>query len=148
MEQANDFLEDSRQLLNLMTDRTEADFQIKTQFKGWTINDVIGHLHIFNFAANLSLQSSNKFQTFFAPISADLNKGVSLIETQRPWLKGLSGYGLLDAWWSEVQTVAKKFKNANPKSRLKWAGPDLSAWSNITARQMETWAHSQEVLIF
>jgi uncharacterized protein (TIGR03084 family) len=145
MEQADDFLEESRQLLNLMKDRTETDFQIKTQFKGWTINDVIGHLHIFNFAVNLSLKSSNEFQNFFTPISTNLKKGASLVETQRPWLKGLSGYDLLDAWWKEVQTVAKNFKNANPKSRLRWAGPDMSARSSITARQMETWAHSQEV---
>jgi len=34
---------------------------------------------------------------------------------------------------------------ADPKARLKWAGPDMSARSSITARLMETWAHGQEV---
>ena len=56
MKQATDFLEDSRQLFDLLRDKTEKDFQLRTQFKNWTINDVIGHLHIFNFAANLSLK--------------------------------------------------------------------------------------------
>ena len=145
MQQADAFLEDSRQLFYLMKDRLVEDFQIKTQFKNWTINDVIGHLHIFNFAANLSLKSSDEFQTFFTPIGDNLKKGASLLEIQRPWLKGMSGQSLLDAWWNETQNVAKNFKYTDPKLRLNWAGPDMSARSSITARQMETWAHGQEV---
>ena len=38
-----------------------------------------------------------------------------------------------------------KFAAADPKARVKWAGPDMSIRSSITARQMETWAHAQEV---
>ncbi|MEM7212895.1 MAG: maleylpyruvate isomerase family mycothiol-dependent enzyme, partial [Pseudomonadota bacterium] len=38
-----------------------------------------------------------------------------------------------------------KFAAADPKARVKWAGPDMSTRSSITARQMETWAHAQEV---
>ena len=33
----------------------------------------------------------------------------------------------------------------DPKTRVKWAGPDMSVRSSITARQMETWAHGQAV---
>ena len=145
MKQAIDFLEESRQLLNLIQDQAEKDFEIKTQFNNWTINDVIGHLHIFNFAANLSLNSFDQFQKFFSPISKALNEGVSLLEAQNCWLNGLAGQALLDAWWEEVQIVSKKFENADPKLRLKWVGPDMSARSSITARQMETWAHGQEI---
>ncbi len=145
MEQANDFLEDSRQLFELTKDLSEEDFQRKTQFKDWSINDIIGHLHIFNFAANLSLKSADEFQTFFTPIATDLKKGTSLLKAQRPWLKGLFGHSLLDAWWNEAQIVAKNFKSTKPRLRLKWVGPDMSARSSITARQMETWAHSQEI---
>ena len=64
MKQALDFLEDSRQLFNLLRDKSDEDLKIKTQFKSWTINDVIGHLHIFNFAANLSLKSSDELNFF------------------------------------------------------------------------------------
>ena len=145
MKQAIDFLEESRQLLNLIQDQAEKDFEIKAQFNNWTINDVIGHLHIFNFAANLSLNSFDQFQKFFSPISKALNEGVSLLEAQNCWLNGLAGQALLDAWWEEVQIVSKKFENADPKLRLKWVGPDMSARSSITARQMETWAHGQEI---
>ncbi|MFN7165064.1 MAG: maleylpyruvate isomerase family mycothiol-dependent enzyme, partial [Hyphomonas sp.] len=41
--------------------------------------------------------------------------------------------------------TADLFAVADPKARLKWAGPDMSARSSITARLMETWAHGQEI---
>ncbi|MEQ1783642.1 MAG: maleylpyruvate isomerase family mycothiol-dependent enzyme [Hyphomonadaceae bacterium] len=41
--------------------------------------------------------------------------------------------------------MAALYRTADPKARLKWAGPDMSARSSITARLMETWAHGQEV---
>tara|TARA_X000001036_G_C20549352_1_gene753712 strand:+ start:307 stop:1110 length:804 start_codon:yes stop_codon:yes gene_type:complete len=145
MKEALDFLEDSRQLLNLLEDKTERDFQVKTQFKNWTINDIIGHLHIFNFAANLSLKSSDEFKMFFAPFNDAIKNRIPLLDNQKTWLKGLSGHALLDAWWKEVQIASKNFKTVDPKLRLKWVGPDMSARSSITARQMETWAHAQEI---
>ena len=145
MKQAIDFLKESRQVLNLIQNRDEEVFFIKTQFKNWTINDVIGHLHIFNYAANLSLKSADEFQVFFAPIGAALKNGAPLLAIQKPSLNDLSGHALLDAWWKGAENLAKTFETVNPKLRLKWVGPDMSARSSITARQMETWAHGQEI---
>jgi len=41
--------------------------------------------------------------------------------------------------------MAERFAVADPRMRVKWAGPDMSVRSSITARLMETWAHSQAV---
>ena len=41
--------------------------------------------------------------------------------------------------------MARRFLGADPKGRVKWAGPDMSVLSSITARLMETWAHSQAI---
>jgi uncharacterized protein (TIGR03084 family) len=41
--------------------------------------------------------------------------------------------------------MTPRFAAADPKHRVKWAGPDMSVRSSITARQMETWAHGQAV---
>jgi len=60
-------------------------------------------------------------------------------------LDGLSGADLIIAWREGFEETANAFSIVNPKVRLKWAGPDMSARSSITARQMETWAHGQEV---
>lgn len=145
MQQAEDFRQESRALAALLAPLEDADFDRETLFKGWTIDDVLGHLHMFNVAARLSLESDAAFAEFIAPVMKGMKQGRSLRELQYPWLDGLRGRALYDAWAEEAERVADAFARTDPKKRLKWAGPDMSALSSITARQMETWAHAQEV---
>ena len=55
------------------------------------------------------------------------------------------GRKLFELWHQQTETMAVEWKQLSPKERLMWVGPDMSARSMITARQMETWAHGQEV---
>jgi hypothetical protein len=41
--------------------------------------------------------------------------------------------------------MSDHFGVADPSQRVKWAGPDMSVRSAITARLMETWAHGQAI---
>lgn len=145
MQQAKDFLEEVNALSFVLEPLSDADFTTPTQFKGWTIDDVVGHLHMFDHAALLALESREAFQAFFGQIAAGMQAGKSLLETQYPWLDGLSGRALQDRWRATAENVAKAYGAADPKTRVAWAGPDMSVLSCITARQMETWAHGQEV---
>ena len=145
MQQAEDFRQEALALAAILEPLSEAQFATTTQFKNWTIEDVLGHLHIFNHAANLSLESGDSFADFYEPMRAAMAGGQSMLEFQYAWLDGLSGRALFDAWVDLSKQTADNFSNADPKARLKWAGPDMSARSFITARQMETWAHGQEV---
>ena len=117
----------------------------KTQFKDWTIADIIAHLHMFNHAADIALEDRELFQEFFTPVCADLNEGKSMLEAQNRWLGNISGGRLLDLWQEGYRKLADKYSCADPKQRISWAGPDMSARSSITARQMETWAHGQAI---
>lgn len=145
MQQASDFRTEVEALAAIVTPLSDAELKTVTQFKGWTIEDVIGHLHIFDHAAGLALESGDKFIAFFGPILKQMTEGKSLREAQYPWLDGLAGQALVARWQATAHRVADAFSTADPKARLKWAGPDMSALSSITARQMETWAHGQEV---
>ena len=60
-------------------------------------------------------------------------------------MDNLSGRALLTAWHDFYVSMADAFSQVDPKKRLKWAGPDMSARSSISARLMETWAHGQEI---
>ena len=42
-------------------------------------------------------------------------------------------------------TCSDTFKNLDPRARLPWFGPAMSAASSLTARIMETWAHTQDI---
>ena len=51
MQQAHDYLAEVDELSNLLRDQLESIFFKNTLFKSWTVNDVIGHLYMFDLAA-------------------------------------------------------------------------------------------------
>ncbi|MFW8635513.1 TIGR03084 family metal-binding protein [Cribrihabitans pelagius] len=145
MLQAEDFRAESRALAAVLADLPEEAFHRETLFKGWTIDHVLGHLHLFNAAAEAALAGPQTFDAFIAPVLRDMRAGKSILACQFPWLDGLSGRALYDAWARGAERCADAYAGADPKTRVKWVGPEMSALSSITARQMETWAHGQEV---
>ena len=59
MEQAGHFLEESEALNTALAHVT--DWNRPTQFKGWTVNDVLVHLHFWNRAAAMSVTDPDQF---------------------------------------------------------------------------------------
>ena len=145
MREARDFLDESRALAALVAPMRDADFARPTQFKGWSTDDVLGHLHIFNRAAELTLAAPDEFAPFLAAILGQVARGRTLVQAQAEWIGDLAGHALVEAWIGGAERLAALYGGADPKARVKWAGPDMSARSSITARQMETWAHGQAV---
>jgi len=142
--QAADFLAESTALYELLLPLSDEELSQPTQFKGWSFNDVVQHLHVWNWAANESLVDEASFMQFIKQVFS--NSGQSSLKVfERQWLDNLSGKALLDTWHTFFMEMAPRFAECDPKLRLKWAGPDMSARSSITARLMETWAHGQEV---
>ncbi len=146
LQQAADFRDESRALADLLAPLSESDFDTPTLFKRWTINDILGHLYLFNVAAERTLAGREDFKAWITPMLAQLSRGSGMLEIQRPWLNGISGRALFDAWRACADRLAVAYGDADPKLRVMWAGPDMSVMSCITARQMETWAHGQAVV--
>lgn len=144
MQQAQDFLEESEALSSLVALLPDADYDIPTQFKQWTINQILRHLHVWNIAADLSLTDEAAFAGFMASMVAGI-RGGKLPDFEAAYLDNLSGPKLRDAWRENFKNVAQNFGEADPKLRVKWVGPEMSALSSITARLMETWAHGQAI---
>ena len=145
MQQASDFREESLTLKSLIADLDDSAFEQTTQFKSWTINDVFRHLHFWNKAVMVATEGDEAFAVFFEDVGAHMMKGGSLPEYEKAYLDGLSGGALREAWASLVDETADAYAALDPSSRVPWAGPSMSARSAISARQMETWAHGQEV---
>jgi uncharacterized protein (TIGR03084 family) len=144
MQQATDFLHESKALSSLLLPLSESDLETPTQFKGWTINNIVRHLHVWNIAVDLSLRDEAAFGAFVATMMHGV-RGGKLPEFEATYLDGLSGHALRTAWIERAQSTAAAFAGADPRLRLKWVGPDMSALSSITARLMETWAHAQAI---
>ncbi len=145
MQQAIDFKADCDALYTLLDPLEEAEFTIETGFKGWTFDMILRHLYVWNGAAALSLSGNEEaFKGFFSKVARSLQNG-SLPDFESSYLGGLSGRKLLDNWHNDYPKIAEAFADVDPKMRVPWAGPSMSARSSITARQMETWAHAQAI---
>jgi len=143
--EAHDFRDECDALYKLVKPIKQEEFERITLFRDWTINDVLQHLHFFNYVADLTLVDEDRFLRTYAELNAEREKSGSVTVATNEMLKGLRGPALLAAWHDFYQEMAERFYQADPKQRLKWVGPSMSARSSISARLMETWAHAQEI---
>jgi uncharacterized protein (TIGR03084 family) len=141
MEQAADFVDESGALYQLLSSVDANDWTRPTQFKDWTLNDILIHLHFWNDMAHQSLVAPEAFEARLGAILTRF-QAVGMRATENAELT-LRGEALRDAWHNLYQEMGKHWATIDPRQRLKWAGPDMSARSSITARLMETWAHGQ-----
>ena len=143
MQQVHDFHAESKALSDLLKTLSNKDWARPTQFKGWTVNDVLVHLHFWNLAADLSFKDPNGFMELLAQAWPAIQQ-----EGMRPFENAYvreRGHELFATWNKQVEDMVSRWDGIDEKRRMKWAGPDMSARSMMTARQMETWAHGQEV---
>jgi len=139
-----DFKYESDALYTLLETTSDADMARRTGFKGWTLNHIIGHLHMWNWAADLSLHDRDAFTKFYIKAGPAV-QAKDLRSFEESWLAGLQGRELLETWRKFYLEMAERFVTADPRSRVKWGGPEMSVRSSVTARLMETWAHGQAV---
>jgi uncharacterized protein (TIGR03084 family) len=142
---ARNFRDESEALHALVAPLDQTALDQPTAFKNWTINTVLRHLHIWNLAAEMSLRADGSFEAYYSKLAEHLGKGGKLPSFEIEWLEGLTGQALVAAWQNGFKVTAERFASADPNARVKWAGPDMSVRSSLTARLMETWAHGQEV---
>ncbi|MGE0387281.1 MAG: TIGR03084 family metal-binding protein [Gammaproteobacteria bacterium] len=143
LEQALDYHAECDALHAHLAAMPEAFYSRATQFKRWTADDVLGHLHMFDVAAKLTLESDDGFAGFTAGIRKALGAGLTVAQYTHKWLEGCRGPALLARWHGFATELAALYGAADPGRRVRWGGPPMSVRSCISARQMETWAHGQ-----
>ena len=119
-------------------------WQETTQFAGWSIADVVSHLHFWNNAAVMAVEQPAALEERMRSVNADLAAGLTLREIE----VGMSADTELDLfsrWQSGCEAVVACYAALSPTDRVQWAGPSMSVRSALSARLMETWAHGQEV---
>ena len=96
LQQAYDFCDESNAVYKLLSSLSDSDYEEKTQFKGWNFNNVIGHLHVWNYAADLSLQDGDDWKNFANSALEMLGKGSTMNQFEETITKGIKGRELLD----------------------------------------------------
>jgi hypothetical protein len=86
MQQAQDFYDESLALNALLEPLSESEFESATLFKGWTINNIVRHLHVWNIAADLSIMDEAAFTEFLQQMAAGIKgkQWLNILQRQTP----------------------------------------------------------------
>ncbi|MEU9822371.1 TIGR03084 family metal-binding protein [Pseudonocardia alni] len=113
-----------------------------TPAPGWSIRDQLTHLAYFDEAATLAVVDPESFRRRAA---GHLELGPGFPDRIAEDHATLGADAVRD-WFAGARTaLVRTFRGVEPKARLPWYGPEMSALSSVTARLMETWAHGQDV---
>jgi uncharacterized protein (TIGR03084 family) len=126
----------------LVADLDEPGWHTPTPAVGWDIADQIGHLAYFDEAAVRSAVQPDEFRAELAAAAASGDLDADIIAGR---YRDRTGAQVL-TWFDGARgELLETFTKLDPRQRLPWFGPDMSAASSLTARIMETWAHTQDI---
>ena len=134
-QQAIDLKEEGQALKALLDTLSAEDWNRQTPFKGWSVNQVVQHLHGSDKMAVLSLKDADGFASVMKNPS---QIGVMMKPEEQ-------AEELLSTWWTYFSEMCGLLGESDPKRRVPWFGPDMGVMMFTTARQMETWAHGQDI---
>jgi uncharacterized protein (TIGR03084 family) len=118
----------------------ETGWRTPTPAAGWDIADQIGHLAYFDEVAVRSAVQPDEFRAELAAAPESINP-----DTIAARYRDRTGAQTL-VWFEGARAgLLETFTRLDPTIRLPWFGPPMSAASSLTARLMETWAHTQDI---
>jgi uncharacterized protein (TIGR03084 family) len=116
--------------------------RIATPAEGWDIVDELSHLAGFDEAATTALVDPDGFT---ADLERRLAEGDDPVAAYTAQGRALEPVAVRDWWRTSRAGLLAAIVGVDPKARIPWYGPPMSAMSFVTARLMETWAHGQDI---
>lgn len=113
----------------------EDQWSRETPFKDRTIDWVVQHLHDADRWTVHSVTDADGFRAW----REERRRGA----VEEPEV--LQGRALLQRWRMYFGELCDALEAADPELRAPWFGPDMGIRMMATARQMETWAHGQDI---
>jgi uncharacterized protein (TIGR03084 family) len=145
LQQIVDLRAEADEFDRLLAGLKDDDWRRATLFKGWTIDDIVQHLHTGDRMGLASATDDAAFTALFGEIQARRATGLSRLEETRQRLAGLTGGALRERWRVTLRELCDALAAKPADARLKWAGPDMGVRMFTTARQMEIWSHAQAI---
>jgi uncharacterized protein (TIGR03084 family) len=122
-----------------------ADWTRRTRFFDWTIADEIMHLHQVDLFGVQAMQDAEGFAATVAAVRAAQARGIELSAQMRESFGHLAPAQLRAQWRETWEAMCEQFAADDPKRRMPWFGPGMGVRSFAAARQMEVWAHGQDI---
>ncbi|NKQ55452.1 TIGR03084 family protein [Amycolatopsis sp. K13G38] len=138
----DDLVAETEVVQNLVAGLDDAGISAPTPAQGWSIRDQLTHLAYFDETAT---QAAVDPEVFRRDSTALMAAGMDFPDRVAAEYSALPAHEVR-AWLARARAeFVAVFRELEPKTRLPWYGPDMSALSSVTARLMETWAHGQDI---
>jgi uncharacterized protein (TIGR03084 family) len=141
----SDLRQECAELSSFLATLKPADWNRRTSFYDWTVADEVMHLHQVDGFGDVSLSAPEAFPDLVAWVRAGQANGIELSQRMREEWGALPPPALFAVWESGWSKLADVFDSVDPTRRLPWFGPDIGVQSFVSARQMEVWAHGQDI---
>lgn len=133
----------------LLEPLTPEQWELPTPAEGWAVRDQVSHLAWFDDAARTAVTEPDAFRASLAALvsalTPPLTSAPTFVDDLVAEYRDLPARELL-SWFRAARAGSLEvFARLDPRDRVPWYGPDMSAASLVTARLMETWAHGEDV---
>jgi uncharacterized protein (TIGR03084 family) len=135
----DDLLAERVETFTLVEPLDDDAWRTPTPAPGWTVLDQVTHLAFFDDAAGQSIADPDGFRASRSAAVGDMVEGIRAANEHR------TGADATDWLRRAGHALVRAARAADPSVRTPWYGPDMSIASTITARIMETWAHTQDI---
>ncbi|WP_323793436.1 TIGR03084 family metal-binding protein [Nocardioides sp.] len=116
-----------------------------TPAEGWTIATTIAHLLWTDEAAVLAARAHEDKAAWDELVLAGMADPTGFVDTAALEIGQLPPADLLARWDDARPALADALRAVPDGQKMPWFGPPMSATSMVTARYMETWAHSLDI---
>jgi uncharacterized protein (TIGR03084 family) len=142
VELAADLHAETAALDALLLPLDDAGWTTATPAPGWSVHDQISHLAYFDDATRRAVRDPAWFAGEREHAIVDVDAYTNEIAERFRAMPHTELFAWFHCARDEMLTM---FLGMEPKARVPWFGPDMSAPAALTARIMETWAHGQDV---
>lgn len=143
MEEICKALHDEYETLDSIISQFNANnWTVMTHGNIWRVRDQVEHIAYVDSQARLSATSPEAFISHAQAAMLNIEEEAKKVSI---FFIKMNNQQLIEWWRIERNALLAALLNLDPKDRLPWYGPSMSAKSFATARLMETWAHGQDI---
>ncbi len=141
----DDLAAEGDRLRAVVADLDAAGWATATPAAGWTVATQVAHLLWTDETAAAAARSHVDQAAWDAIVLAAMSDPTGFVDTGAHQLAALPTPDLLARWDAARAALPAALRELPEGQKMPWFGPPMAAPSMVTARFMETWAHSLDV---
>lgn len=139
----HDLADEGAALEAVVAELDESGWRTPTPAPGWDVATQVAHLAWTDEVAHAAATDKERWDSY---VLAAIEDPTGFVDTQALAGGRAAGADLLARWHASRTALGQALRHSPAGQKMPWFGPPMSPTSMATARFMETWAHSLDVL--